>query len=106
MHFPRFPLRRAGGWGWIRFMVHPRCFLVAIATVLALLVNAGCSNCRSACENAKDRGCASCDCDACSDAPDDCDDYFDCIVDAESCLEMAFCNAPPSCNTYVRANCS
>ena len=75
--------------------------------IAASVLCSGCgSNCEEACELAADLGCRTCDCEACDSAPASCEDYFDCVVDQDGCLDIAFaCDATAECDDYMDAHC-
>ncbi len=79
-----------------------------IAALFLLLGAAACSTpCERACDKANDLECSSCNCDACDEAPASCDEYFDCINDTHSCIEIGLaCSAPPGCALFVSGNCN
>jgi hypothetical protein len=64
------------------------------------------SPCDRACELVNDLDCATCDCGACSGAPESCDSYFECINDSDSCFEIGLgCGASAECNAYINNQC-
>lgn len=81
---------------------------IRLAVGLAILVGlAGCgSPCRGACNLVNDLECSDCDCSACNDAPASCDEYFQCINDQDSCLEIGLgCSPSAECAVFVDDHC-